>query len=62
MTPCRSPVKEHLCRLAPDGWKEKYEITKKSQQEVIVEETPAVGTKQQKSAWAKLIKIHLFIL
>jgi hypothetical protein len=48
--------KEHLCRLAPDGWKEKHKITEKSQQEVVVEETPAVGTKQQKSAWARLIK------
>ena len=45
--------KRNICaHLAPDGWKEKHKITEKSQQEVVVEETPAIGTKQQKSAWA----------
>ena len=43
---------KHLCRLAPDGCKEKQEITENVQQEEAIEETPAVGTKQQKSAWA----------
>ena len=46
-----------MCRLAPNGWKEKHEITEKSQQEVVVEETPAVGTKQQKSAWAAFLQV-----
>ena len=54
--------KEHLCRLAPAGWKEKHKVTEKAQQEEAVEKTPAVGIKQQRSAWARLIKIHLFIL
>jgi hypothetical protein len=48
--------KKHLCRLAPTGWKEKHKVTEKAQQEKAVEETPAVGTKQQRSAWARLIK------
>ena len=43
---------EYIYKLAPDGWKEKHEITEKAQQEVAFEETPAVGTKQQRSAWA----------
>jgi hypothetical protein len=47
---------EHLCRLAPDGWKEKQEIVAAVPQEESSRETPAVGTKQQRSAWARLIK------
>ena len=47
---------EHLCRLAPNGWKEKQEITEKAQQEEAFEETSATGTKQQRSAWARLLK------
>jgi hypothetical protein len=47
---------EHLCRLAPDGWKKKQEIAVTVPQEESSRETPAVGTKQQRSAWARLIK------
>jgi hypothetical protein len=47
---------EHLCRLAPDGWKEKQEIAVTVVQEEASQEAPAAGTKQQRSAWAKLIK------
>ena len=47
---------EYIRRLAPDGWKEKHEVTEKVQQEVAVEETSTVGTKQQRSAWARLIR------
>jgi len=50
---------EHLCRLAPNGWKEKQEIAvvvSQGAEEEASRETPAVGTKQQRSAWAKLIK------
>ena len=47
---------EHICRLAPDGWKEKQEIAVTVLQEESSQETPAVGTKQQRSAWARLIK------
>jgi len=53
---------EYLCRLAPDGWKEKQEIAVTVPQEESSLETSAVGTKQRRSAWARLIKIHLFIL
>jgi hypothetical protein len=45
-----------ICRLAPDGWKEKQEIVVAVAQEESSRETPAVGTKQQRSAWARLIK------
>jgi hypothetical protein len=45
-----------LCRLAPDGWKEKQEIAVTVPQEERARETPAVGTKQQRSTWACLIK------
>lgn len=33
---------DHLCKLAPDGWKEKHEVTEKPQQEEAFEETPAL--------------------
>ena len=39
-----------------DGWKEKHKITEKAQQEEALEETPVVGTSEQRSAWARLIK------
>jgi len=45
-----------ICRLAPDGWKEKQEIVVAVAQEESSRETPAVGTKQQRSAWVRLIK------
>ena len=54
--------KEHLCRLAPDGWKEKHEVQTESQEVVIEEEKSQPGTKKQRSTWAKLIKIHLLII
>ena len=43
---------KHLCRFAPDGWKEKQEIVEVVPQEESSRETPAAGTKQQRSAWA----------
>jgi len=45
---------EHLCRLAPDGWKKKQEIAVTVPQEESSRETPAVGTMQMRSAWASL--------
>ena len=45
-----------MCRLAPDGWKEKHEVQIESQEVVMEEEKSQAGTKKQRSTWAKLIK------
>jgi hypothetical protein len=49
-------LKRYLCSLALDGWKEKQKIAVTVLQEESYQEKPAVGTKQQRSAWARLIK------
>ncbi|MBN2444657.1 MAG: hypothetical protein JXJ04_25100, partial [Spirochaetales bacterium] len=62
---------KHLCWLAPDGWKEKQVIVAvvpQEEEEKASRETPVVGTKQQRSAWAsfpmetELIKLHLLLI
>ena len=50
---------EYLVRLAPEGWKEKHKIeiipdAEIEEQESVTE--TAVGTREQKSTWARLIK------
>ncbi|MBN1366049.1 MAG: hypothetical protein JW976_14675 [Syntrophaceae bacterium] len=45
-----------MCRLAPDGWKEKHEVQTESQEVVMEEKKSQVGIKKQRSTWAKLIK------
>ena len=50
---------EYIVKLAPDGWKEKKEL-EAACEGISVENTESpVGTKKQRSTWARLIKIHL---
>lgn len=44
---------EYIVLLAPEGWKDKQEITEKTQQEEAYKEKPAVGTKQQRVCLGK---------
>ena len=48
-------TQDHLVRLAPVGWKEKKRLEEKTPAESVEKKNP-VGTKQQMSAWARLIK------
>jgi hypothetical protein len=48
-------TQNHLVRLAPEGWKEKKQLEEETPAE-SVENKNAAGTKQQRSAWAILIK------
>ena len=40
---------EHLCRLAPEGWKEKHEVSKEFKEVCACEEKIKVETKKQRS-------------
>ena len=53
---------EHLCRLAPDGWKEKKEIETPLAESGMEDMEITVETKKQRSTWARLIKIHLIVI
>ena len=48
-------TQDHLVRLAPEGWKEKKQLEEETPVE-SEENKSAAGTKQQRSAWARLIK------
>lgn len=48
-------TQDHLARLAPEGWKEKKQLEEETPTK-LEENKSAVGTKQQRSTWARLIK------
>jgi hypothetical protein len=47
---------EHLCRLAPDGWKEKKQIEISLVESGVEDIENTAETKKQRSTWARLIK------
>jgi len=52
---------EHLVNLAPNGWKEKKKLEAASAESEVEVKESAAGTKEQRSTWARLIKMHLLI-
>ena len=54
-------TQDHLVRLAPGCWKEKKQLKKETPAESKKNKN-AAKTKQQRSAWAILIKIHLLVI
>ena len=53
---------QHVVRLAPRGWKEKHKKESNNEEPQIEKPECSENYKQKRSAWARLIKIHLLVI